>query len=382
MSDTDLLEETQAPKKVSFAHKLWTGQISYEFVPKWRRWYALSAILIIISIGAIVIRGLDLGIEFRGGANFKVEVAQVTDSTVEQFRVAVMESGVANLDATMVTTIGTNRVSIETRPMTVEEQATVRASIAESAGVDPEAVDSRQISGSWGGQVTKQAAIALVVFLVLVSLLMSFYFRDWKMAVAGLAGLFHDMIITVGIYALVGFTVTPATLTGMLTILGYSLYDTVVVFDKVRENTANLDECKMTYGEAANKSVNQVLVRSINTTIIGVLPVAAILFAGAFILGSGPLEDIGLSLFVGMIVAAYSSIFIATPLLVQLKMAEPAMKEQAAKVERRRKKISKTEAAKPVSTPTYSVEVTTTADAQAAYVRQQPTKTPRSKRAK
>ena len=378
------LEQAAKPEKTSFAHKLWIGQISYEFVANWRRWYALSGVLILIAIGALIFIQLDLGIEFRGGSNFKVTIEQVTNTTVSDFRQGVMDSGVNNLDATSVTTIGTNRVSIETRPLSVEEQITVREAIATVAGTDAEAVDSRQISGSWGGQVTKQAAIALIVFLVLVSILMSVYFRDWKMAVSGLVGLFHDMIITVGIYALVGFTVTPATLTGLLTILGYSLYDTVVVFDKIRENTANLDDYKMTYAEAANKSVNQVLIRSINTTVIGVLPVAAILFAGAFILGSGPLEDIGLALFVGMIVAAYSSIFIATPLLVQLRMREPDLKLQATRVAHRREKQAKIDSAKSetVEQPTAIAVEVTDEDSMATYVRQQVPRTSRSQRTK
>jgi preprotein translocase subunit SecF len=331
MSDHDVLDTIAPtpPKKVSFAHRLWTGEVSYDFVGHTRWWYIISSVLILISIASILFRGLALGIEFRGGSNFQVNVDTVTSATLDEFRQAVLGSGVTDLDGTSVATIGTGRVSIETRSLDADEQIKVREAIATAAGTISEAVDYQQIGASWGKQVTRQAGIALVVFLVLVALLIGIYFRDWKKAASALVALLHDMLITVGIYALVGFTVTPATLTGLLTILGYSLYDTVVVFDKVRENTANLDEYKSTYPEAANRSVNQVLVRSINTTVIGVLPVAAILFAGAFILGSGPLEDIGLALFVGMIIGAYSSIFIATPLLVHLRMAEPEMQQQA-----------------------------------------------------
>ena len=173
------------------------------------------------------------------------------------------------------------------------------------------------------------------MFLVAVVLLIWLYFRDWKMSVAAIVALLHDLVLTVGIYALVGFTVTPATLIGVLTILGYSLYDTVVVFDKVRENVRDLKNSSYTYSQAANNAVNQVLVRSLNTTVIGVLPVAAILFAGAFVLGSGPLEDLGLALFVGMVSGAYSSIFIATPLLAQLREMEPGMKAHREALARR-----------------------------------------------
>jgi len=384
MSDTDVLVETPAvstPKKVSFAHRLWTGEISYDFVGHTRWWYMLSGALILISILSISIRGLDLGIEFRGGSNFKVSVAEVTPATLDQFREAVINSGPTELDGTTVATVGTGRVSIETRALSVDEQVTVREAIAELAGTTSESVDYQQIGSSWGKQVTRQAAIALVVFLVLVAFLIGIYFRDWKMAVSALVALLHDMIITVGIYALVGFTVTPATLTGLLTILGYSLYDTVVVFDKVRENTADLDEYKETYAEAANHAVNQVLVRSINTTVIGVLPVAAILFAGAFILGSGPLEDIGLALFVGMIIGAYSSIFIATPLLVHLRMGEPAMIQQAQRVAKRREKLTKaTSAQEQTQEPTYTIS--TASDSDEGFVRNQPVRTSRSKRVK
>ncbi len=198
------------------------------------------------------------------------------------------------------------------------------------------------IGASWGQQITQQAVIALFVFLGLVSLMIGIYFRNWKMSLTALTALIHDLILTVGIYALSGFTVTPATLIGMLTILGYSLYDTVVVFDKVRENVRDIkSSTTRTYSEAANLAVNQVLVRSINTTVIGVLPVAALLFAGAFILGVGPLKDLSLALFVGMISGAYSSIFIATPLLAQLKEREPEMKKLAARIAARRSKQEK-----------------------------------------
>ena len=206
----------------------------------------------------------------------------------------------------------------------------VRAAIAEEVGIPPDQVAYSLIGASWGDQITDRALIALAVFLALVALVIWAYFRNWKMSAAALIALVHDLVLTIGIYALVGFTVTPATLIGVLTILGYSLYDTVVVFDKVRENVRDLkSSTTKTYSEAANLAVNQVLVRSINTTIIGVLPVAALLFTGAVILGEGPLKDLALALFVGMISGAYSSIFIATPLLAQLKEREPEMKKLA-----------------------------------------------------
>ncbi len=326
-------------KLSQFGHKLYTGEVSYNFVAQRRRWYVISAILMIVSIASIGVRGMQWGIEFEGGADFQVQ-ATVTDQTVSQFTDAVTNSGVPDLTEASVTTIGSNQVRIQTRTLDpVAEVPKVRAAIAEEAGVSTDEVAYSLIGASWGGQITDRALIALGVFLLLVTLVIWAYFRNWKMSIAALVALLHDLVLTIGIYALVGFTVTPATVIGVLTILGYSLYDTVVVFDKVRENVRDLtSSARQTYSEAANLAVNQVLVRSINTTIIGVLPVAALLFAGAFILGEGPLKDLALALFVGMISGAYSSIFIATPLLAQFKEREPEMQKLTKRVLARRAK--------------------------------------------
>jgi preprotein translocase subunit SecF len=274
---------------------------------------------------------------------------------------ALRKSGVPNLDDSTVNTIGNNQVRVQTRTLDpTEEVPKVRAAIAEEVGITPDQVAYSLIGASWGSQITERALIALGVFLALVALVIGIYFRDVKMSAAALIALGHDLILTIGVYALVGFTVTPATLIGVLTILGYSLYDTVVVFDKVRENVRDLrSSTTRTYSEAANLAVNQVLVRSINTTIIGVLPVLALLFAGAVILGEGPLKDLALALFVGMVSGAYSSIFIATPLLAQMKEREPDMKKLAARVRARRAKEAQKE--RPSTTapsiPTASPEV-------------------------
>ena len=326
-------------KLSEFGHKLYTGEVSYSFVPNRRRWYVISAILMIVSIAAIGIRGMQWGIEFEGGADFQVQTA-VSAQTVTQFQDAVTNSGVPDLNEATVTTIGSDQVRVQTRTLDpVTEVPKVRAAIAAEAHVPSDQVAYSLIGASWGGQITDRALIALGVFLLLVTLVIWAYFRNWKMSIAALIALLHDLVLTVGIYALVGFTVTPATVIGVLTILGYSLYDTVVVFDKVRENVRDLtSSARQTYSEAANLAVNQVLVRSINTTIIGVLPVAALLFAGAFILGEGPLKDLALALFVGMISGAYSSIFIATPLLAQFKEREPEMQKLTKRVLARRAK--------------------------------------------
>ena len=320
-------------------HRLYTGDVSYDFIARRRRWYALSALLMLLSIGAVLFRGLDFGIEFEGGADFRAATT-VNSRTVDDMKEAVQASGVPNLEDINVTTLGDSTVRVQTRTLdATTEVPEVRTAIAEQARVASDQVAYSLIGATWGEQITERAVIALVVFLVLVGLVIWAYFRNGAMSGAALVALAHDLILTVGIYALVGFTVTPATLIGVLTILGYSLYDTVVVFDKVRENVRDLrSSSTRTYSDAANLAVNQVLVRSINTTIIGVLPVAALLFAGAFILGEGPLKDLALALFVGMISGAYSSIFIATPLLAQMKERDPEMRKLATRVAHRRGK--------------------------------------------
>jgi preprotein translocase subunit SecF len=352
-------------KLSAIGHRLYTGEVSYDFIGQRRRWYIVSAVLIGISILALLLRGLDFGIEFKGGADFKAATT-VTAHTVDSMKDALRNSGVPNLDDSTVNTIGNNQVRVQTRTLDpTEEVPKVRTAIAEEVGINPDQVAYSLIGASWGSQITERALIALGVFLALVALVIGIYFRDAKMSAAALLALVHDLILTIGIYALVGFTVTPATLIGVLTILGYSLYDTVVVFDKVRENVRDIrSSTTRTYSEAANLAVNQVLVRSINTTIIGVLPVLALLFAGAVILGEGPLKDLALALFVGMVSGAYSSIFIATPLLTQMKEREPDMKKLAARVRARRAKEAQKERAgastSPIPVPT--PEVTSTDD--------------------
>jgi preprotein translocase subunit SecF len=351
----------------NLTHRLYTGEVSYDFIARRRRWYLLSAILIAVSLAALLIRGLSFGIEFRGGADFKAP-ATVTATTVETVRDALSRTGLPDLDDPIVTTIGGNQVRVQTRPLdSTTEVPVVRAAIARAVGIPADQVAYSLIGASWGSQITERALIALAVFLALVGLVIWVYFRDGKMSLAALIALGHDLVLTVGIYALVGFTVTPATLIGILTILGYSLYDTVVVFDKVRENVRDLKtSTAKTYSEAANLGLNQVLVRSINTTVIGVLPVAALLFAGAFILGEGPLKDLALALFVGMVAGAYSSVFIATPLLAQLREREPDMKKLASRVAARRSKETQKgrpvevlpEAAEPEPVPAASTEPT------------------------
>lgn len=330
---------TGKKRKRSFTHALYTGEISYGFIQRRKVWYTITAVVIIISFIGLLVRGLNLGIEFKGGVQFRAP-AHVATSTIDDVRKSVLSSGAPDMDATEVVSLGSDTVQVQTRALNNDETTKVQEAIAKATGTKMSSVTYSKVGSQWGEQITGKAIKALVVFLVLVMLQIWAYFRHWKMSIAALVALLHDLIVTIGIYALVGFTVSPSTVIGVLTILGYSLYDTVVVFDKVRENVQDIDKRDYTFAEGANRAVNQVLVRSINTTIVGVLPVAALLFAGAFVLGSGPLEDLGLALFVGMIVGAYSSIFIATPVFTQLREHEPAMKEHTARVLRRRERAA------------------------------------------
>jgi preprotein translocase subunit SecF len=377
-------------KRASLAHRLYTGQISYDFVGRRNRWYLISGIALVVSIVALLVFNLNMGIEFRGGVEFQAPV-KVSSQTVEQVRQSVVALGLAGQDDINVTTIGDNQVRIQTKPLTPDQVTLVKQAIATTVGSAPEDVAYSQIGASWGQQITTQALIALVVFLVLVMGLIWIYFRDFKMSIAAIVALLHDLVITIGVYALVRFTVTPATLIGVLTILGYSLYDTVVVFDRIRENTKDLTNTRFTYSQAANTAVNQVLVRSLNTTLIGVLPVAALLFTGWFILGTGPLKDLGLALFVGMIAGAYSSIFIATPLLTQMREADPDMKEHRARLSRRKARAEERSPEKAKKTVSLAVGTLGESDVatpgliradkvQPSGGRQQPAKRSRSRR--
>jgi preprotein translocase subunit SecF len=326
----------------NIGHALYEGKVSIDFVGRKWLWYGISALILLAAVGGLAGRGLNLGIEFSGGVEYQVSLpsSQVNQANVTKIRDAVArESASANIPAAaspIVNTSGPSNIRVQTEPLDNNQSDKISAAIQQSVGVNRNAISSDAIGATWGAQVAQRALLGLVVFLVLVVLFIWAYFREWKMSVGAIVALAHDLLITVGIYALSGFEVTPATVTGILTILGFSLYDTVVVFDKVRENTKNLARTRQTYAEAANLAINQTLVRSINTSIVALLPVGALLYVGVTSLGSGALKDLALALFVGMAAGAYSSIFIATPLVVQLKELEPGVKAGDARVRRHR----------------------------------------------
>ncbi len=345
-----------AQTKTSLAHKLYTGEISYDFIGNRKQWYLVSLAIVVICVLGVAIRGLNLSIDFTGGSEFTVP-AQVTATTIDDYRDAVADSGLPELGEIKVNTVGEGQVRIQVRALGAEEINDITALLAQKAGVPTEQITNNLIGASWGQQITQQGLTALVIFLFLVSLMIWAYFRNWKMSVAAIVALLHDLVLTIGLFALLQFAFTPASLIGMLTILGYSLYDTVVVFDKVRDNTREMSKQSRTFSEATNLAINQVLVRSINTTIIGVLPVAALLCTGVFVLGTGPLKDLGLALFVGMIAGAYSSIMLAAPLFAQMKEREPEMVAHRQRLERRDRKPAKASATVGAAVGVTAIEV-------------------------
>lgn len=322
----------------SFGNDLYTGARSFDFVGRRRTWYLIAAIAVILAIGLTALRGGFLfGIEFRGGSEFRVsQVAEASEDTAATTEIASAAVGeVVDGSNPRVSVVGGDSVRVQTEQLTPEETTDVAESLADAFEVDPAQISTSFIGATWGGDITRQAIIALVVFLLLASLVMALYFRTWKMALAAMVALVHDLVITAGIYGIFGFEITPAAVIGFLTILGYSLYDTVVVFDKVRENTGEDGlESRRTFAQSVNLAVNQTLVRSINTSIVASLPVVSILLIGALLLGAGTLFDIALALFVGTIVGTYSSIFLAAPLYVHLRENEPEVKKQGSREKR------------------------------------------------
>src|SRR3954447_6132137 len=318
-------------KLSNMGHALYQGQVSIDFVGRKWLWYTISGVIVLAAVAGLSIRGFNLGIEFQGGVEYQVSMpsGQANETNVESIRNAVARAAqtdnIPAANAPVVNTSGGN-IRVQTEPLNNDQATTISSAIQKAAGVDRNAISSDAIGATWGKQVANRALLGLAVFLVLVMLFIWAYFREWKMSVAAIVALVHDLLITVGIYSLSGFEVTPATVTGVLTILGFSLYDTVVVFDKVRENTKNLARTHQTYAEAANLAVNQTLVRSINTSIVALLPVGALLYVGVVSLGSGALKDLALALFVGMAAGAYSSIFIATPFVVKRRERERGIK--------------------------------------------------------
>jgi preprotein translocase subunit SecF len=313
---------------VSLASRLYHGETSYDIVGRRRLWFSISAVLLLISIVSLIWPGLNFGIDFKGGAVFRVQAVEpVTEAKVRDAVGPVAE-------VVQITENEPVQVSVQTEVLEPAEVTRIRTELAGVAGTEVSDVSTETIGSKWGSTVSRKAIVALLVFLVVVTLYVSLR-MEFKMAVAALVALLHDLIITAGIFALARFEVTPATVIALLTILGYSLYDTVVVFDKVRENTGALTSMsRTTYSQATNLAVNQTMMRSLNTSLASLLPILGLLLVGNYLLGAETLKDLALALFVGVAAGAYSSIFIAPPIVAMWKEKEPRYAQLRARVER------------------------------------------------
>lgn len=301
--------------------RLYRGELGYDFIGKRKIWYGVSILITITAILGLAVGGLNMGIEFKGGAVFTTDTkAKISTSQAQEAAVA------ASGHEAIVQELGNGGLRIQITEVDTAKADGIKTQLSKDLGVPAAKINADLVGPSWGEQIANKAWTGLGIFMVLVVVYLAIAF-EWRMAVAALVALIHDITITVGVYALVGFEVTPGTVIGLLTILGYSLYDTVVVFDSLKEGQKGITkQTRYTYSEIANKSINGTLVRSINTTVVALLPVAGLLFIGGGVLGAGMLNDISLSLFVGLAAGAYSSIFIATPLVADLKEREPQMK--------------------------------------------------------
>ncbi len=327
-----------ANRLATFGNDLYTGKRSFNFVSKRKTWYIVIGALVLLSILVPIVKGgFNLGIEFRGGSQFVVtSVSNATQEPAIDSLASVVPDSVAH-----VTIVGDSGVRVQTDQLTQEQTRDVAGALATAYNVPESEVTSSFIGPVWGADVTRQTLQGLVVFLLLAAVGMALYFRTWKMSLAAIVALMADLIVTIGIYAATGFEITPAAVIGILTILAYSLYDTVVVFDKIRENTTeDAVKSKHTFAESTNLAVNQTLVRSINTSVVAALPVAAILFFGAFVLGADTLRDISLALFIGILVGTWSPVFLAAPMYSQFREGEKEVRRHDQQVLASREKAA------------------------------------------
>ncbi|WP_344921269.1 protein translocase subunit SecF, partial [Plantactinospora mayteni] len=321
------------------ASRLYRGEAGLEIIPRRKLWFGVCGGLVLLTVLSFVIQGFALGIEFKGGNEFQVPTSVGTMERAEAaVHNALADESTPDGPAELVSSqqVGERTYLFRTSPLDQQQATDVRTAVAEELGIAPNAISDNRVSAAWGAQITQRALIGLVIFLVLVTGYLVLRF-ELRMAIAAVSGLALDLLLTAGIYSAVGFEVTPSTVVGFLTILGFALYDTVVVFDKIQENTRGITGGSgQTYAEAANLALNQTLMRSINTSVVALLPVGGLLFIGAGLLGAGTLKDLGLVLFVGMGAAFFSSIFFSTPVLVSLKEREPRIRQHTQRVLTRR----------------------------------------------
>ena len=322
-NDTTTTAGAEVPvRRRSLWGRLYHGETTFDFVGRRRVGYGISGILLLLTVLFLIVRGLNLGIDFKGGVSWEVASSSVSQSEVESI---LSDNGIsvreAKIEFLKSRGGGDDRVRVQVPEQTAEVQTAVQQDLAQLAGVSTDDVSRNVVSATWGKEITKKAIVALIVFIALLSVYISWRF-EWKMAIAAIAAMLHDVAISLGIYAILHLTVTPATVIAFLTILGFSLYDTIVVFDKVHENTKRFGNTKIGYGDIVNLSSNEVLMRSLNTSIAALLPVLSVLVVGAWVLGVEVLVDFALALFIGLLTGSYSSLFIATPILASLKSRE------------------------------------------------------------
>lgn len=314
----------------TWGHHLYTGETSLPFIPKKKLWLGLSAALMVVAILIPLLSGgFRLGIDFKGGSEFTVSSTESTDTSVGE-RAVKEHSGAEHAE---VTNIAPHTMRVQTDQLSNDQTLEVKKALQDGYRVSGEDVTSSFVGPTWGEGVTRQATWGLVVFVLLATLGMALYFRTIKMSLASIAGLVFTVVSTAGIYGALGYEITPSAVIGFLTILSYSLYDSVVVFDKIRENTKDFPQNReRTFAQEVNLAVNQTLVRSINTSVVGILPVGAILFIGAYLLGAGTLQDLSLALFIGIILGTLGTLFVAAPLYAALRSGEKGVKEQARRI--------------------------------------------------
>ena len=352
-------------KMSRLGNDLYQGRKSIDFVGHRLLWYAVTVVIVGICVAGLAVRGLNFGVEFTGGTTFSVPVGtgQATQDNADELRDAIGNADIPDAEQPIVTTEGSEALTVQVQDLTQAEREEVEKVITD---LFPDVVQSdistSDIGPSWGEEVAKRAAVGVAIFLILVVIFIWGYFREWKMSVGALVALVHDVAITVGVYAWSGFQVTPAAVTGLLAILGFSLYDTVVVFDKIKENTTKLRRKTQSYGDAANLAVNQTLVRSINTSIVALIPIGAILYVSAVQLGASSLQDLALAQFVGMGAGVYSSVMLAPRVIVHLKGLEGGIQEQDRRAQARAKRAQADRyASVPVFTDDQPVRPTGTA---------------------
>ncbi|MEU5727344.1 protein translocase subunit SecF [Micromonospora sp. NPDC047738] len=334
--------------KTGLASRLYRGEADLNIVGRRKLWFGVAGVLVLVAVLSFAIQGFKLGIEFAGGNSFQVPASVGTlDQAEEKVNAALAAKGggVEVVTAQKVGSTSGEYYEMRTSQLSADQANAVKTEMAQEFGINADQISGSQVSEAWGSQVTSRALLGLLIFIAVVAVYLVLRF-EWRMAAAAIASLLTNLVLTAGIYSLVGFEVTPSTIIGFLTILGFALYDVVVVFDKVQENTRGITaNNNMTYGEASNLALNQSLMRSLNTSVVALLPVGGLLFIGAGLLGAGTLKDLGLVLFVGMAVAFLTSILLATPLLVLMKNQDPRISAHNKRVLARRGAIARGEVA-------------------------------------